>query len=114
MNIETETWLIEEGDRIIQKKSREGFDSLSSLEKAIYDFWVIDYAVRNSGTLQPIRELSEISISRLKEFAKNNNCHHIVSMLELTKDENVFCNTYYQNFDNTCQDIRYFDKNGNS
>jgi hypothetical protein len=112
MDIDNETWLIEEGKRIIEKKSREDFDSLSSLEKAISDFWVIDYAGRNSGTLEPIRELSENSISKLKEFAKNNNCRHLYSMLKLAKDENTFCNTYYQNFTNACKDLRYFDKNG--
>ena len=112
MNIDNETWLIEEGKRIVEKKSHEGFESLSSLEKAIYDFWVIDYAVRNSGTLEPIRELSENSISRLKEFAENNSCNYLYSMLKLAKDEKTFCNTYYQNFNNACKDLRYFDKNG--
>ena len=112
MKIENETWLIYEGDRIIEKKSRESSDSLSSLEKAIYDFWVIDYAVRNSGTLEPMRELSENSLSRLKEFAKSNNCSHLYSMLELARDENAFCDTYYQNFDNACNDLRNFGKNG--
>src|SRR5215208_1295771 len=112
MSIDGEARLIEEGDRITEKKSRKGFDSLSSLEKAIYDFWIIDYAARNSGTLEPMRELSEISMSMLKEFTKSRNCHHLRLILDLVKDEEVFCNTYNQNFDNACSDLRYFDKNG--
>ncbi|HXQ36547.1 MAG TPA: hypothetical protein VN843_21220 [Anaerolineales bacterium] len=113
MNLDNETWLIEEGAKIIEKKSSEGFNSLSSLEKAVYDFWVIDYSVRNSGTLVPMRELSENSISRLKEFAEDNNFHYLYSILKLANDENTFCKTYYQSFDNACKELRYFDKNGN-
>jgi hypothetical protein len=111
MNTDNETRLVEEGDRIIKKKSHGNFDSLSSLEIAIYDFWLIDYAVRNSGTLEAMRELNEISILRLKEFAKNNNCPHLYSTLELAKDETSFCATYYQNFENACNELRYFNKN---
>ena len=111
MKTDNETWLINEGDRIIVKKSSEGFDFLSSLDKAIYHLWVIDYAVRNSGTLAPMRELNEDSISQLSSFAKNNGCDHIYAMMELAKDEKDFCNNYYRNFDNACKDLRYFDKN---
>ena len=111
MKKDNETWLIDEGNRIILKKSSAGFDSLSSLEKAIYHLWVVDYAVRNSGTLAPMLELNEDSISQLSSFAQNNSCRHLYMMMELAKDEKDFCNNYYRNFDDACEDLRHFDKN---
>ena len=49
MELDNETWLIVEGDRIIEKKSKHGYESLTKLEKAIYCLWVVDYAVRTSA-----------------------------------------------------------------
>lgn len=111
MKTDNETWLIDEGNRIILKKSSEGFDSLLSLEKAIYHLWVVDYAVRNSGTLAPILELNKDSVSQLSSFARNNGCRRLYTMMELAKDEKNFCNNYYRNFDDACADLRHFDKN---
>jgi hypothetical protein len=113
MNLDNETWVIREGDRIIHKKSDEGFEALSDLEKAIYFLWIVDYAIRNSGTLQPLRDLNINSISELMRFAKDNECNHLYYLTELAKDEKAFCKEYYKNFDAACEDLRYFEKNGN-
>ena len=58
--MDNETWLIEIGDEIIEKKSNSNYEDLSELEKSVYCFWVIDYAVRNSGTLGPFADLYQI------------------------------------------------------
>ncbi len=105
MTTDNETWLIDEAGKIVGKKSIEGYESLTRLEKAIYCFWVIDYAIRNSGTLEPMRELHRDAIAELIEFSKNNNCKNLSSMLTMT-DEKVFCETYSERFDTTCKDLR--------
>ena len=46
-----ETWLIEAGDAVIQRKARDGFTSLSPFERLIYCLWVADYGMRNAGDL---------------------------------------------------------------
>ena len=63
--IDNETGLINKGDKIINKSSSEGLNSLTNLEKAIYYVWVMDDAVRNSGTLEPMPALNRTSISEL-------------------------------------------------
>jgi len=37
-----ETWVIEVGDRLIHKKARLGFDSLTDWERLVYALWVAD------------------------------------------------------------------------
>ncbi len=105
MATDNETWLIDEAGKIVGKKSVEGYESLTSLEKAIYCLWVIDYVVRNSGTLEPLRELHKSAIAELTEFAKGNHCKNLYSMLEMTADEKVFCETYSERFEKACQDL---------
>jgi hypothetical protein len=46
-----ETWLIETGDRVIQKKAQEGLAGLGAWELLVYCLWVADYGMRNAGDL---------------------------------------------------------------
>jgi hypothetical protein len=48
-DFENETWVIEEGDRIIQKEARAGAGSLTPWEQLVYCLWVADYMMRNAG-----------------------------------------------------------------
>lgn len=111
METDNESWLIEEGSRIIEKKSNHNFASLTELEKAIYCLWVIDYSVRNSGTLEPMREIHETSITELIEFANINFCNNLYSILTIT-DEKILCDNYLENFDKACKDLHDLSMNG--
>jgi len=53
--MDNETWVVEEGDRIIQKKARLGFDRLTDWERLVYSLWVADYGMRNAGDLSTAR-----------------------------------------------------------
>ncbi|BCV33574.1 hypothetical protein TUM4442_31010 [Shewanella algae] len=57
LEMDNETWLIEFGDDIIDKKAERGIEALSNYEKAVYCLWVIDYSIRNSGTLDAVEDL---------------------------------------------------------
>ena len=50
-SIDNETWIIETGDAVIQKKARVGMNSLSPWEALVYCVWVADYGMRNGGDL---------------------------------------------------------------
>ena len=47
-----EDWLTDEGDRIVTKKAKSGFQSLSEVERAIYEIWLLDSETRNGGVSQ--------------------------------------------------------------
>ena len=53
----SETWVIEAGDRVIQKKARDGFDCLSEWERLVYSLWAADYGMRNAGDLDTARDV---------------------------------------------------------
>ena len=48
---DNESWIIEAGDAVIQKKASAGVESLSVVERLIYCLWVADYGMRNAGDL---------------------------------------------------------------
>jgi hypothetical protein len=55
--MDNETWIVEEGDRISQKKARLGFDRLTDWERLVYSLWVADYGMRNAGDLSTARDV---------------------------------------------------------
>ncbi|WP_241303394.1 hypothetical protein [Burkholderia stabilis] len=107
MKLDMETWLIDEGDRVIQKRSREGFNSLTLIERAVYSMWLVDYVVRNSGTLEPMRELYPDALHELGAFAAPNNAANLLALLNLSSNEKRFCAEYHERFDRACGDIRH-------
>ena len=48
---DNETWIIEAGDAVIQKRAEQGDDALTPLERLIHCLWVADYGMRNAGDL---------------------------------------------------------------
>jgi hypothetical protein len=44
-----QTWVVETGDRVIQKRAQTGVASLSDWERLVYCLWVADYMMCNAG-----------------------------------------------------------------
>ena len=109
--MDNETWLIEVGDKILEKKANSSYTNLNEIDKAIYCLWVIDYAVRNSGTLEPVKELHHSAIQELKETAKSQNWPNISNLLKLSDNEVLFCEKYYEQYEDSCNEIRLSFKN---
>lgn len=106
MNFELETWLLDVGDTIIDKKAKSSYESLRPIEQAIYCMWVVDYAVRNSGTFGPIEDIHPASLVELAEFSTRNNLVHLSALIADSDDEEFFCESYYQRFDEACGDLK--------
>jgi hypothetical protein len=108
MAFEDETWLIETGDIVIAKMARSDLSSLTNTERAIYCFWVIDYSVRNSGTLGEIEGLYSNALSELNQFARENHCVRLslISDPVSATDEEQFCEDFYRFFEPACIEIR--------
>ena len=56
MTMDNETWIIEAGDAVIQRK---GAANLAPLERLIYCVWVADYGMRNAGDLTAASQVHE-------------------------------------------------------
>ena len=103
MSFDLETWLIETGDAVILAMENS---SLSDIEQAIYDFWVIDYAIRNSGTLELIEDIHPAAVDELTELATQHHWHKTSELLTTAHSEDLFCEYYYLHFETCCEEIR--------
>jgi len=108
MNVELETWLLDVGDLVIQKKADGGAGTLSEPERAIYWMWLIDYAVRNSGSFGPLEDMDSTALTDLATFASDARLLGLASWLSLSSDEEAFCATYHDRFDEGCAELKAF------
>ncbi|WP_062470999.1 hypothetical protein [Variovorax boronicumulans] len=108
MNFELETWLLEVGDLVIQKQADGGASALSEPERAVYWMWLIDYAVRNSGSFGPLEDRNSTALADLATFATDARLSSLASWLALSSDEEGFCATYHDRFDEGCAELKAF------
>lgn len=103
---DAETWLLTAADEVHHKKAERGGASLTAAEHAIYCMWVIDYAVRNSGTLEPMRELYPGAGAELEAFARRSSLGRLGAWAKSIADEARFCETYEGSFPSACAELR--------
>ena len=99
-------WIVEAGDRVIRKRAARDSSGVAAAEHAVYCLWVIDYAVRNSGTLEPIAELYPAAITELSAFAASHGLSVLSQWLGGTGNQSEFCATYWDHFDAACGELR--------
>ena len=93
-----ETWLLTAGDNVIRKMATSEREPLAPSEHAIYCLWVIDYAVRNAGTLEPMRDRHADAASDLESFARSSNLNLLRDWAASAADEMAFCASYHETF----------------
>ncbi|MET3653932.1 hypothetical protein [Dyella japonica] len=106
MTDDMETWLIDAGDEVIQKKVATGLDGLSPVDRAIYALWVVDYAVRNSGILLPMSEIYPAALVELRAFAAISDLPALALLAGSTPDDAAFCDGYYRHFEMASQELK--------
>ena len=106
MTEDMETWLIDTGDEVIRKKAVTGLDGLLPAERAIYALWVVDYAVRNSGTLLPMSEIYPAALVELRAFAALRDLPTLTLLAGSAADEAAFCADYYRHFEMASQELK--------
>jgi len=100
---DNQTWLIDAGDAVIQKKATTGPESLSSWEKLIYCLWVADYGMRNAGDLETARNLYrdfQQDAARLSKELHLEFTHETFAL-----DADVPPQQYFERFDRICNEV---------
>ena len=46
---ENQTWVVERGGEVVEKKAQAGGANLSDWQRLVYCLWVTDYMMRNAG-----------------------------------------------------------------
>jgi hypothetical protein len=101
---DNETWVIERGDTIIQKKAHSGVGSLGTWEKLVYCLWVADYGMRNAGDLDTAHDVYADFLAEGRRIAGELSlsvAHQVFSMPQHDLEQ-----AYFHRFDSLCAEIR--------
>ena len=101
---DNESWIIEVGDAVIQKKAREGPSSLSSLERLIYCLWVADYGMRNAGDLETAQDVYADFQAEGRRIAQELGLaatHEAFALRTADLEEE-----YFERFEEVCNELR--------
>ena len=101
-----ETWLIEFGDDIIHKEHELGALSLSAAERAIYDLWAVDYAVRNAGDMEALEDLRPTAAIDLAEFLRTIGQSDLALYMANLSSGGSTCDSYYARFAELCEALQ--------
>lgn len=102
--MDSETWVIEAGDRVIQKKAHVGIERMSDWEQLVYSLWVADYDMRNAGDLDTAKDVfpqfQSVAISAAERLA-----------LPLTREvfalvPQALAERYFELFEAVCAEVQ--------
>lgn len=99
-----ETWLLNEGDQIIEQKAAKGYSSLTLRARLIYCVWAADYGMRNAGDLTTAADLHPTFLVDGQSAAQELGLPHAAAAFSLTAEE--LERQYFDLFDNIVAEIR--------
>jgi hypothetical protein len=100
---ENETWLINAGAVVIDKK-RRGETPLTPRENLVYCIWVADYAMRNAGDLATAYDLFPSFDVDGRQLAKELSLRITDELFSLSTEE--FQQRYFDLFHEVCEEIK--------
>ncbi len=104
MKQDNETWIVEAGDAVIQKRAAQGPAALQPLDRLIYCLWVADYGMRNAGDLLAASNVHTDFQTEATQLAEELKLTTTRSAFALPRDE--LEQRYLELFDAICEEIR--------
>jgi hypothetical protein len=98
------TWLLDAGDRVIEKKAAESYSSLSPHERLTYCLWVADYGMRNAGDLATATDLHPTFLDDGRSAARELGLPSAAAAFAMPSDE--LAQSYFELFDEVVSEIR--------
>lgn len=101
---DNETWIIEAGDNVIQKKAAIGIHSLAPRERLIYCLWVADYGMRNADDLATASDLCPDFQAEAVALASQLSLPFTRESFALAPE--TLQQQYFQRFDRICAELK--------
>lgn len=101
---DNETWLIDSGHAILEKKAVIGVAALTPRERLIHCFWITDYSMRNAGDLTAARDLDPDYRNDAVIAATALGLARSAAMFSLS--EGMLERRYFDLFDDLCAELR--------
>ncbi|WP_282605190.1 hypothetical protein [Pelagibius sp. Alg239-R121] len=104
MEDDNETWIIDAGDVVIERRAEVGMAALQPLEQLIYCLWVADYGMRNAGDLEAAADLYAPFQEEVEGLSKDLGLPLAHAAFELSRSE--LERQYFELFEGICNEIR--------
>ena len=101
---DNETWIIEAGGSVVERRAALGLDALSSLDRMVYCLWVADYGMRNAGDLETAQDLYELFQDEGARLANELALPRTLAAFALSRSD--LETQYFDVFDAICAEIR--------
>jgi hypothetical protein len=101
---ENESWVVERGAMVIEKKAQSGVTSLSPWEQLVYCLWVADYMMRNAGDFANAVDMYPDFQTDAKQFAERLSLPTTFEAFSLSQRE--LQREYFDRFEAICSEIR--------
>lgn len=102
--MDDQTWLIDHGHELIEKKRARGVESLSPRERLIHCWWIADYSMRNAGDLATARDLDPKYRDDGLAAATALGLAHSIAAFSLSEGE--LERRYFDLFETVCSELR--------
>ncbi|WP_034161456.1 hypothetical protein [Sphingomonas sp. ERG5] len=102
--LDNQTWLIDAGHDIIEKKRAHGVDALVPRDRLIHGFRVADYSMRNAGDLATARDLDPRYLADARAAAMVLGLPRAIAAFGLSEGE--LERRFFDLFDGICDELR--------
>lgn len=99
-----QTWLVDVGHALIEKKRSDGIDALTPRERLILCVWIADHSMRTEGDLTTARALDPAALVDARDAATILDLPRTAAAFGLT--EGAFERCYFDLFDAICAELR--------
>ena len=101
---DNESWIIDAGDAVIEKRADDGDGALTPIDKLVYCLWVADYGMRNAGDLVTAADVYAPFQEEAAQLAKDLSLTITRDAFALSREE--LQRRYFELFDPICEEIK--------
>lgn len=106
-HLENESWVVERGGQVVEKKAEVGVAGLSDWEQLVYCLWVADYMMRNAGDFANTLDMYPTFQSDARRSAQRLGLTATVEAFSLSQRK--LQKEYFDRFEQICDEIRRVD-----
>ncbi len=100
---EAETWVIDRGAEVIEKKHRLGSRALTAVESLIQYLWQVDYCMRNAGDIENLADMSPDCLPEAAKIAEALDLPNTHALFARKRDD--FEQQFFEDFDGVVTEL---------
>ena len=106
---DNESWVVERGGQVVEKKAQVGPAGLSDWERLVYCVWVADYMMRNAGDFANAVDMYPTFQSDAQQLAQRLGLAATCEAFSLSQRK--LQKEYFDRFESICDELKNVDPN---